>query len=244
MACVLPPELDDSEILAYLDSEAEDQVGVHLEQCPDCRARVERLRRLQRYLTAGLRQNVCPPPSVLGEYHLGLLPEDWVPAVGQHLVECPHCRQEVTQLQADLDELDAELAFSPLEQIKVWFAQLVGGGRQTTGPRVPALAPAYTGVRGEEEPPRLYQAGKAEIRIEVQEDARQPDRKELLGFVTGIDPSGLQAHLWREEKCVAEAGLDELGNFSLVELMPGRYELILSGPEVEIHVQELDVGTG
>lgn len=244
MACVLPPEPDNSVLLAYLDGEADEEVRAHLELCPHCRARAERLPRLQRYLTAGLRQNVCPEPSVLGEYLLGLLPADWTSALDQHLAECPHCTREIAQLKADLHELDADLAVSPLEQIKVWFAQLVGGGREPSGPGMPALAPAYVGVRGEEEPPRLYRAGKAEIRIEIQDDARQPDRKELLGFVTGIDPRGLQAHLWRDEERVETVSLNELGSFFLVGLIPGRYELILSGPGVEIHVQELDVGTG
>ena len=243
MACVLPPEPDDSALLAYLDGEADEQVAEHLELCPHCRARAERLPRLQQYLTAGLRQNVCPEPVVLGEYLLGLMPDDWTSALEQHLAECPHCATELAQLKADLHELDADLAFRPLERIRVWFAQLVSGGREPGEPGMPALAPAYAGVRGEEEPPRIYEAGDAKIAIQIQPDAEQPDRKALVGLVTGIEPIGLRVYLWQAKEQVGEVSVDESGNFALGGLLPACYELILSGAEVEIHVQELAIGT-
>lgn len=47
------------------------------------------------------------------------------------------------------------------------------------------------------------------------------------------------ARLWQDEEQVGKAGIDDLGNFMFSALAAGRYELIISGPEFEIHVQEL-----
>ena len=58
----------------------------------------------------------------------------------------------------------------------------------------------------------------------------------------GIEPAGLEAHLWQSEQRVAVIPVDELSNFVISDVAPGNYELILSGPEVEIHIQELQVG--
>jgi hypothetical protein len=179
----------------------------------------------------------------LGEYHLDLLPRDRAAAVAQHLVDCPHCRGEVAQLANYLAELAPDLEFTPLERARVWVARLVDTAREMGQPGIPALAPAYAGVRGAEEGPRLYQAGEAQIAIETQEDPEQPDRRVLLGLITGMETPGWQAHLWQAAECIAQAPVDELGNFVLPNLAPGAYELILVGPEAEIHFQELEIGT-
>lgn len=242
MDCVMPPELNDRELLAYLDGEASHQVVAHLEQCPHCRERAEALARLQGQMTAKLYRITCPSTMELGEYHLGLLPGDRSAAVSRHLMECPHCSGEVAQLTGYLGELAPELELSPVERVKVLVAQLVGGRKGSARPRAPTLAPAYAGVRGGEEGPRLYQAGDAQIVIEVQDDAMQPGRKALLGLIMGIEPRDLVGHLWLGDQAVAQAPVDELGNLTITNLAPDSYELILKGPGLEIRILDLDVG--
>jgi len=241
MDCVMPPELDDRELLAYLDGEASHQVVAHLEQCPHCRERADQLAQLQGRMTADLYRITCPSTMELGEYHLGLLAGDRSAAVSRHLMECPHCSGELAQLKGYLGELAPELEFSPIERIKVLVAQLIGDKKGNTQPGAPTLALAFTSVRGAEETPRLYQAGDAQIAIEIQDDAEQPDRKMLLGLVTGIELRELRAQLWLGDEPLAWAPVDELGNFAISNLATASYELILSGPEVEIHIQDLHV---
>lgn len=242
MACVLPPELDDRELLAYLDDEAGQQVVAHLKQCPHCRERADRWAQLQARMTAELFRITCPTTMELGEHHLGLLPGDQSAAVTRHLTECPHCSREVAQLRDYLEELAPELELSPMERIKVLVAQLVGEKEENGPPQVPSLALALTSVRGAEETPRLYQAGNAQIAIEIQDDAEQPDRKMLLGLVTGIELRELRVQLWLADQPLAWALVDELGNFVISNLEAASYELILSGPEVEVQIQDLHVG--
>ena len=246
MVCTSPPELSDRDLLTHIDGEADDEVVAHLERCPHCRERARRLSSLQDRLTTQLYRVTCPPSLELGEYHLGTLPDDRAPAVAQHLAECPHCMRELAQLQGYLVELTPDLEPNPLERIKerarVLVARLVNGGLKPGLLAQPALAPAYAGVRGEREEPYLYQADDVQIAIEVQEDAERPERRVILGLIIGTELAGLEAHLWQSEERVAVIPVDELGNFVIPDLAPGDYELILSGAEVEIHIQELQVG--
>ncbi|MDY6877282.1 MAG: hypothetical protein SWK90_13910 [Chloroflexota bacterium] len=246
MACTVPPELNDRDLLTYIDGEADDQVVAHLEQCLSCREKVCRLARLQDRLTTQLYRITCPPPMELGEYHVGMLPHDKAAAVAHHLAECPHCAREVAQLKEYLAELAPALELGPLERIKerarVLVARLVNGGLEAGLLAQPALAPVYAGVRGEREEPYLYQADDVQIAVEVQDDTERPGHKVILGLVLGTEPDGLEAHLWQANQRVIVVSVDDLGNFVIPNLAPGSYELILCGPEVEIHIQELQVG--
>lgn len=246
MSCTNPPELDDVELLAYLDGEASAQVTTHLAHCPHCRDRAERLAHWQTRLTGRLYRATCPTPLELGEHHLGLLAPEQATALARHLTECPHCSREVAQLAGYLDELAPSLESSLLEQVKgqvrVLFARLVSGGEAPSLFGGPALAPAYAGLRGAEASPALYEADEFQIAIEVQDDAQEPDRKAILGLTLGPGPSGGLAFLWQARQRVAVVPVDDLGNFVIPGLSPGSYELILSGPELEIHIQELPVG--
>jgi hypothetical protein len=247
MACILPPELTDRELLMYIDGEANHQVVAHLERCSHCREKAHRLARLQGRLTSQLYRLTCPSPVELGEYRLGLLPRDQAAAVARHLAECPHCAREAAQLTDYLAELAPTLEPGLLaqvkERVKVLVAHLVNGGLATGLLTQPTLTPAYAGIRGGEGEPFLYQADDVQIAAEVQDDAERPDRKVLLGLVIGMEPSGVKVHLWQADQRVAVVPVDELGNFVIPGLAPGSYELILSGPEVEIHIQELEIGT-
>jgi len=241
MNCVSPPELDDRQLLTYADGEADRNVATHLEQCPYCLGKARQLARLQKRLTRRLYRLTCPSPAELGEYHLGLLDSAQSATIAQHLQECPHCTREVAQLKSYLSELAPTVEFSPLERVKVLIARRVNGAWGGKGSEGTALAPAFAGIRGGQNGPYIYQVDDAQIAIEVQDDVEQPDRKVLLGLVTGIDTHGLTVHLWQAEQRITTASVDEAGNFVIAHLTPGVYELILSGPEVEIHIQALEV---
>lgn len=247
MACISPPQLADTDLLAYLDGEASAQVAAHLERCPHCRKRARRLARLQRQLVAGLYRYHCPSPAELGEYHLNLLPRYQTAALDRHLVECLHCAQEVRQLEEYLAELAPELELSVLERVRgrvrVLVARLVNGGMGVDLLGQPGLAPAYSAVRGDEGETLIYDADGVQVVVEIHQEPDQPDRRNILGLVVGLDdPHLCEVHLWRDDRRVATVPVEELGNFVIPDLTPGGYELIISGPEEEIHIQGLQVG--
>lgn len=250
MSCVSPPELTDTELMSYVDGEAEADVAAHLARCPHCRERAHRLARFQGRLTAQLYRLTCPSPAELGEYHLGLLPESQAAAIDQHLAECPHCAREVAQLRDYLTGLAPDLELNPLErvreQIRTLVAQLVRSSSGLGGTGM--LSPAYAGVRGAaeslaaapQEQVSVYEADDIQITVEVQNDTEQPDRKVLLGLVLGMGARGAEAHLWQADRPVSRTPVDDLGNFCFASIASGSYELILTGPGVEVHIQDLE----
>ena len=243
VTCVAPPQLDDRELLAYLDSEANRQVAGHLEQCPFCRERAKRLARFQDRLTTQLYRSLCPAPTELGEYHLGILPYDQAAAVEQHLAECTHCSREHAQLKEYLAALAPDLGSSTLERIRVLVAKLIRAPGEARVPMAPALAPVHAGLRGKEEGPFLYQAGETQIAIEIQDSINRQDHRTLLGLITGIDAGGSKVYLWLTEELVGTVLVDEAGNFHFAGLAGGSYELILSSAELklEVHIRELQI---
>ena len=111
--CVTPPELEDRQLLAWLDDrEAHQETAIHLKMCPYCREKAEALDRLQKRLRSGLHRVNCPSSMELGEYHLRMLPASQMLVVAQHVRECPHCAREISELEGFLSDLAPELLLS------------------------------------------------------------------------------------------------------------------------------------
>jgi hypothetical protein len=240
MPCTAPPALSDSQLLTYLDGEAGPEIQGHLARCAACQQRADRLGQLQESLRSRLFRQLCPESSELGELQLGLLPQGRVQAVEEHLTACPHCTRELAALSGYLAELAPTLERSLVEQVvekvKVLVARLVQGGQ--TGM---AFAPVAAGIRGGDSGPLIYEAGDVQIVLDLQDDSGGPDQRTLLGLLTGMAPDDVRAHLYREGQLVTTTEVDDLGNFVLSDLDPASYELIVSGPDLEVHIQTLDI---
>lgn len=187
-------------------------------------------------LSAALYRATCPESVELGEYHLGVLDEDRSDRVRQHLAECPHCTLELSQLESFVRETSPDLEPSLVERVKVWIARLVPEVADSDPAMTPALA-----LRGDDQAPLFYEAGEAQLTIEIQDDPDEPGRRLLLGLVMGAEPEDLQVHLWLDGERVVSTAVDDLGNFRFSALASGDYEMILAGPSFEVHVQELTI---
>jgi hypothetical protein len=195
-----------------------------------------KMAKLENQLSKALYRAFCPDTNELGEYQLGMLSAQRANQIQAHLAECPHCRTELAQLKSFLKEVEPDLEPSLAGRVRVWLATLLPSG--TGGGPAPAFA---LGLRGDETGPHFYQAGDAQITLEVQEDPNAPGRKILVGLILGEGAASLHAHLWREDQAIMSTEVDELGNFTLSGLEPGQYELFLSGPDVEIQIKDLEV---
>jgi hypothetical protein len=238
--CLFPPQLDDEQLLDYLDERnVHQETAHHLEKCPFCRDRAKALERFQKRLGARLYRATCPSPMELGEFHLRMLGASQMLIIGQHLRGCPHCAREVSQLEDFLGELT--LPITGLERMKVLVAELVSGkgwGGQPSGfPSASGLA----GLRGNGEEPFVYQADDIQIIIEVQDDTEQPGLKMALGLVTGLKSNGFMIETYQDGKLVTTTFIDGIGNFLLTHLSPGLYDFVLLGPDTEIRIQSLTV---
>jgi hypothetical protein len=191
-------------------------------------------------LSAALYRVTCPDAAELGEYRLGMTPSARADVIDQHLRDCPHCNRELAQLDTFMVQVKDDVAFSTAERFKIWIARRVPNVSAGRGSLAPAFS--FRGVDdGEADPDRsmVFEAGDAQLMIEIQDDPGAGGRKTLIGLVIGIDLDDLEAHLWLDGQRVATAQVDDLGNFALPNLATGNYELIVTGPDVEIHVQEL-----
>ncbi|MEZ4768233.1 MAG: hypothetical protein R2844_07390 [Caldilineales bacterium] len=123
--------------------------------------------------------------------------------------------------------------------VRVVIARLVSGLNNLGQP---AAAPAFAGLRGSIDGPTTYEAGDHRAVIEIDEDLDQAGRRALTGLLVGPAVAGVAVNLWRSGMRVASTETDAFGNFELLGLESGDYELILSGSGVEIHIQSLPVG--
>jgi hypothetical protein len=186
-------------------------------------------------LKAALYRITCPDSATLGNFHLGLLPEDAAKQIADHVAICPHCVREIKQLELFLAETAVSLQPSTAERIKVWIAKrLPTGGQPGSVLGTPAFA-----MRANDTGPLIYEAGDAHLSLEVQDDPEHPGHRSILGLVLGIETEAVEVSLIQEEAVVTAVTLDELGNFTFIGLEPGKYELTLSGKDIEIHVQDL-----
>ena len=190
---------------------------------------------IEKQLAGQLYRVTCPTTDELGEYHLHITSGSQTTAIKQHLEGCPHCRAELAQLQTYLADLAPDVTYTLSERVKIWIARLIPDGTSGGGLQ-PALA-----LRGQDEGPLMYEAGDAQLTLEVQDDPDKIGARTILGLLIGVETVETAAHLWQEGQKVIQTPVDEFGNFVLAELAPGIYELIVSGPDFEIHVQELSV---
>jgi hypothetical protein len=177
----------------------------------------------------------CPHSVELGELHLGLVPRERAAQLHAHMAGCPHCMREFSQLQNFLQDVAPDLEHSLADRVRVWIARLLPMD-EAGAPATPAFA--LRGKRGEPQT-RLYEAGEAQLSLEVQQDPDSPAEHLLLGLLLGVTTENVAAFLWHGEQQVGTVAVDELGNFTFSSLETGRYELLISGPAFEIHVQEL-----
>ena len=239
MKCISMPPLDEEQLVRYVDGQASDSVVAHLGQCAYCRERAGQLARFQKGLRRQLYRSLCPSPMELGEYRLGYLNAGAARTVQQHLAGCPHCRAEIGKFAKS----SGEWALQPdlLDPVRRLIAQLMSGGTATQAPGVPPLVPAFGGLRGDDEEPLIYQAGDVQIVMEVQEDAEQPGSKILLGLVTGARQNAFSIQLDREGQVITVTSIDEIGNFVIPHVIPGRYDLMFTSSDVEIRIPGLSV---
>jgi len=229
MTCISPPELDDRQLWAYVDGEADWHIREHLARCESCRERAEQIARFHERLKSRIFRLECPQAIELGEYHLGLLDQEQATAISQHLMECPHCQREVAQLKGYLVELAPTIESSLLGRAKILIARLVGGEREDEARRPPTLAPAWAGIRGDARGPITLEADGILIVLDVQPAAEE--RVTLLGQIASDDPdrwTGASVELRQASQLQLTTSVDDLGAFRCEAFSPGPTEILIT----------------
>lgn len=211
--CVFPPELEDQQLLKYLDDPNADlETARHIEKCSYCRQRAETLENFQKQLTSHLYRSTCPSSIELGEYHMRLIRANRKLVIAQHVRECPHCARELSQLESFMGELPARQNL--LEPIKVLFARLV---------------PSDVALRGEAPIAQVFQVDDMVISLEPRRTAK--GEVFLQGLLAADDQeqwTDATVELRQEYLTPLFASVDELGGFSFMDAIPSSAQITIT----------------
>ena len=207
---------------------------------------------IEKILKKVLFRHLCPTPIELGEYELGLLDAPRHEQIHSHIGHCVHCRQDLVRMLKFMamplvqkngrGNLTAETP-SLAERAKIFVVNLL-----SPPPNIlvsPTLEPAWRGEKDDMQT-QVYHIGSYLVALSYQRDPTRLNKHYLLGDISLVDEDTVtfeewQAHLWRANRLLATIALDIDGHFNFIgsTIDDAVYELILSGPEAEIHLENL-----
>lgn len=234
--CIHPAEIQEGDLVAFVDGLANDQVVQHILRCPACAQEVAELTALQSSLTAHLHRLSCPSAEQLFDYQHDEIGDNERLVVGLHLRQCPYCAHELASLVHEERK-------SRLDQVREMFqvltAALVSRQWQAAGVRGPERGPLPI--------PQVYRAGKVEVIVSQRPSHSHPQQQDLSGLVhvEGQIPEaigGSKAELYWDEGLIAITEINARGQFTFETLDAATYDLILLWGNREIRLQGVSVG--
>ena len=193
-----------------------------------------------------LFRQTCPDPPILGEFELGLLPGAQQTAVAAHVVDCPHCSAELADLQRQMAQPlfeGVQSAEKPtlLTKAKLYIIDLLA-------PDNGSLQPQMVLRSGEDEAQvQSHQVGDYLITLSWQSDVAQADHFTLIADITSVHDDvasgllGWTAHLWQNDKLFSQHPIGIDGDLLIDKLPAATYHLILTGDNIEAHLQNLAI---
>ncbi|MCE7986226.1 MAG: hypothetical protein DYG89_34045 [Caldilinea sp. CFX5] len=238
--CATP--LTTVDLSMYLDGDADAAVMAHVRHCAECQRRAQRLQQTQQYWQTLFHRHSCPSSQELCDYAWELLPAPARQRVEQHLHDCPHCTHELLNnyvTQAKTPPQPASQAAGStwwstgIDQLRILVSHV-------TQPPTPAYAYA---VRGEVQAPTfLFQLGEtAMLYATSTTDPQAQQRRRLEIQVAGLPTEGMEIQLWQAAQLLQTLRLDVAGDAVFDNLVAGHYELILSAPQLKIHIPQVAI---
>ena len=246
--CIAPNEIQDGDLLAYLDGVALAQVTDHVARCAACQADAAALAGLDAEWAAALFRATCPSTEDLLAYQVNLLGMGEQAQIRLHVQTCDYCQDELTELAA----------VPPTVNTLSLSARVFNVGRRLLDAILvmPTAQPALK-LRGNEQSSLVYQAGPFQIilvkvppmvaeniwQIEGQLlDTERPDEAgDLAGLFSRAD---IRVTLLRENPAptpVAQDTVDDLGFFLLEGVESGTFVLQIDTPTTTIRLADFRI---
>jgi anti-sigma factor RsiW len=221
--CVAPDEVQDGDLLAFVEGEASPAVRAHVARCLFCAQEVAALQQVDSLFAAAFHRAECPESEWLLRYQTGLLSPAEKRRVKQHIKDCHDC-------QADLAELAGEPAPSMLNRVVTAVSQsLQEAGKQVIEAiLLPSQPQPVLALRGGSQQHAVYQAGSYQLTLAKTPPIAAENLWQLEGqIVAGSSEANLagQVFLLREDQSIASDVIDEFGYFALSNIRPGAYDL-------------------
>lgn len=211
------------------------------------------MRSIENKLKSILFRSDCPSNMDLGEYELGILEPPKRDEIAVHLVACAHCQADLQQIRQFMAlpaiGVEARLAEAAervplLERIKVIIVNLTSPPENVLG--MGSLQPVFRGT--ETDKTQVVEADEYLISLTTVAEKGSNPKQQLIGNIIPLLDDTEQfenwtVDLWRTGELLATSavGSDSYFVFDTVQIEDRAHELILSGPAVEIHLQNLHI---
>ncbi len=235
-ACDRPGHIRAEDLMAFVDGTADEVTREHIRHCHACAREAQEMATLEAILSAGLYRYSCPSFEQLYAYQQGELVDSDYLIVSRHVRQCPHCAQELAALAREERRSLGERLHATLQVIS---ARPMGLQIQPAGAR---------GQGAEDSPrPEIYGAGEVELLVTLRPAVFQPGEYDLAGLVHtgGQVPQAVgtaKVELYRGQDLVAITSVSPRGQFTILAVEPGCYELVLLWEHREIHLEGVQVG--
>jgi hypothetical protein len=234
LRCVAPSEISDDALLDHARGQGTSHAAAHIQRCALCRADAQEYALLERGLHARLYRRTCPDTLTIGEYAIGMLPQEQLLSIADHLVECPHCAAESRDYTRFLSAPDDP----PAER-----GVLAAIRRLVARPLV-APDPVAAGLRGAGNGDSItYAAEDIHIFVSVQRATRGGGFV-LAGMLQLEDADGAseaEARLFAGDHLLQSERIDEFGSFMFNGISPGAYRIEVRLPDAIVEMEPVTV---
>lgn len=210
---------------------------------------------IEQNLKSQLYRMDCPGELELGEFEMDFLDStERGLEIQKHILKCPHCLADLAQIRQfmALPLVDKNLVNpvkaskrSIVEKVRVIVVDLLS---QPQGYLLnPNLSPA---LRGDQDDisTQVFQVESYIIALSAVKHLSSREKQQIIGDISPLveneeDFHKWSAYLWRDGQLLATTpiGRDSHFIFNNINSAAKPHDLILSGPRVEIHLQNLQM---
>lgn len=242
IGCATP--LTNVDLSMYLDGDADATVKAHVRHCAECQRRAQRLQQSQQQWQSLFHRHSCPPSQELCNYAWELLPAPDRQRVAHHLSYCPHCTHEL--LNNYVSQVKVTTAPTSQPAGSTWWATGIDQLRilvsHLTQPPMAGYAYADALRGGNQAQTLTYQLDATTMLLAtITDDPNHSGNHRLEIQVAGLVTTDVTVQLWQEQQLLQSVQLDAAGDALFENLAAGHYELILSAPQLKVHLPHLAI---
>jgi hypothetical protein len=246
MDCMHAMAPNDVDLLNFaLDDEPlPEKVREHLEQCNICQRRLATYKHIHNALLSSLYRRQCPTGTQLSFYCADMLQENERLSIAAHLLDCPLCMNEVSELRQLLKDVEPfpPLPLTPTSAVRRIIATFLRQQPQLALRSEDAAESAW---------PRQYHAASLDLSLHL---SRASDGEHiLLCIITNTNPAesiaafdGSPAELYTapydgsvHAESLLSTQVDDLGNIVFKPVPSGECVMVVRFPAYEIVVDGL-----
>lgn len=219
--CRFPPPLTDDQLEAAIDGTADSAVMQHLQACPYCTVGLAGIQNFENALSAALHRWDCPKTQELGEYFLGIVPDERRVSITEHLERCLRCRDELAEIRRFVDE-DTRLPLNQSKRNPTSPGKRSGLLSELIGALVPLHPATVRGLRGSEKAPTVHaRVMGIDIFLSLETSARGIPILRGGIFAKEMDEwVGALIELWQQDNLQATLIVNENNNFRYEGFQP------------------------